>query len=69
MIKNLHAHAGSTGVTGLIPRLERSPGVGNDNLLQYSFLENYMDRAACWATVHGVSKSWTGLSTHTKMLN
>ena len=69
MIKNLHANAGSTRVTGLIPRLKRSPGVGNDNLLQYSFLENYMDREACWAIVPGVSKSWTGLSTHTKMLN
>ena len=56
MIKNLHAHAGSTGVTGLIPRLERSPGVGNDNLLQYSFLEDPKDRGALWATVYGITR-------------
>ena len=41
----------------LIPRLERSPGVGNGNLLQYFCLENPMDREAWWATVHGVSMS------------
>ena len=45
--------------TGLIPRLGRSPGEGNGYLLQYSFLENPMDRGAWWATVHGVAKSQT----------
>jgi len=42
--------------------LGRSPGEGNDNPLQYSCLENPMDRGAWWATVHGVAKSWTRLS-------
>ena len=40
----------------------RSPGKGNGYPLQYSRLENSMDRGAWWATVHGVEKSWTGLS-------
>ena len=44
---------------GLIPGLGRSPGGGNGNPLQYSCLENPVDRGACWATVHGVTKSWT----------
>ena len=42
-----------------IPGLERSPGVGNGKPLQYSCLENPMDRRAWWATVHGVARSWT----------
>ena len=46
------------------PWMGRSPGEGNGNPLQYSCLENSMDRAAWWATVHGVSKSQTRLSTH-----
>ena len=37
-------------------------GGGNGHLLQYSCLENFMDREAWWATVHGISKSWTQLS-------
>ena len=41
------------------------PGEGNGNQLQYSCLENSMDRGAWWATVHKVTKSWTQLSTHT----
>ena len=56
---------------GLIPGLGRSPEKGNGNLLQYSCLENPMDRGAWWATVHRVTKSWTCLkqwSTHVKML-
>ena len=47
------------GDVGLIPELGRSPGEGNGNLLQYSCLENPMDRGACRVTVHGVAKSWT----------
>ena len=39
-----------------------SPGEGNGYPLQYSYLENSMDRGAWWATVHGVAKSQTGLS-------
>ena len=47
-------------------KLGRSLGEGNGNPLQYSCLENIMDRGAWWATVHGVSKSWARLndSTH-----
>ena len=50
------------GDLGLIPGLERSPGEGNGNALQYSCLENAMDRGAWWATVYGVAKSRTRLS-------
>ena len=42
-----------------IPGLERSPGEGNGYLIQYSGLENSMDRRAWWAIVNGVTKSWT----------
>ena len=44
---------------GLIPGLGRSPGEGNGNPLQYSCLENTMERGAWWAIVHGVTKSQT----------
>ena len=47
---------------GLIPGSVRFPGEGNGNPLQYSCLENSVDREAWWATVHGVTKSWTRLS-------
>ena len=50
---------------GSIPGLGRSPGEGNGNSLQYSCLENSMDREAWWATVQGVAKSWTQLSDFT----
>ena len=46
----------------LIPGSGRSPGEGNGNPLQYSCLENSMDRGTWWATVHGAAKSWTWLS-------
>ena len=59
MVKNLPANAGDLGST---PESGRSPGEGNSNLLQYSCLENSMDRGAWWATVHGVAKSWTRLN-------
>ena len=52
----------SAGDLGSIPGLERSPGEGNGNPLQYSCLENPMDRGAWWAAVHGVTKSWARLS-------
>ena len=48
---------------GSIPGLGRSPGEGNGNPLQYSCLENSMDRVAGQATVHGFAKSWPQLST------
>ena len=44
------------GDSGLIPGLGRSSGEGNGYLLQYSCLENPMDRGAWWATVHGIAK-------------
>ena len=47
---------------GSVPELGRSPGVENGNTLQYSYLENFMDRRAWWATVHGVTKGQSGLS-------
>ena len=59
------ASASNAGELGLIPELGRSPGEGNDNPLQYSCLENPMDRGAWWATIHGVTKSRTRLSDFT----
>ena len=50
------------GDPGSIPGSRRSPGEGNDNPLQYSCLENLMDRGAWQATVHGVTKNQTQLS-------
>ena len=47
----------NSGDQGLIPGLGRSPGEGNDNPLQYSCLENFMDRGAWQAIAHGVAKS------------
>ena len=52
----------NAGVLGSIPGPGRSPRDGNGYPLQYSCLENSMDRGAWWATVHGVSKSQTRLS-------
>ena len=49
----------NVGDSGSIPGSERSPGEGNGYPLQYSCLENSMNRGAWQATVHGVSKSWT----------
>ena len=44
---------------GSVPGLEKSPGGEHSNPLQYPCLENPMDRGTWWATVHGVTKSWT----------
>ena len=63
----LPANAGDVGDVGSIPGSGRSPGEGNGNPLQYSCLENSMDRGAWWATVHGVTKSWTWLSTDSRI--
>ena len=52
----------SAGDPGSVPGSGRSPGEGNGNPLQYSILENSMDRGAWWTTVHGVTKSRTRLS-------
>ena len=59
VVENLPASAGDARDMGSISGLRRSPGVGNGNLLQYSCLENSMDRGAWQATVHGVPKSRT----------
>ena len=53
MVKNLPANAGDVGS---IPESGRSPGEGNGNPLQYSYLENPMDRGTWWATVHRITK-------------
>ena len=62
VVKNPPADAGDSRDAGSIPGSGRSPGVGNGNLLQYSCLENYMDRGSWSATVHRVTKSGTQIS-------
>ena len=60
------ASAYNAGDLGSIPGSGRSPGERNGNPLRYSCLENPMDGGAWWATVHGVTKSWTQLSDFTQ---
>ena len=64
VVKNQPANAGDARGMGSIPESGKSPAVGNGNPLQYSCLENSMDRGAWWATVHGLEQSWTRLSAH-----
>ena len=59
---NSKEHACTAGDEGLIPGWGRSLGEENGNPLQYSCLENSMDRGAWQSTVHGAAKSWTRLS-------
>ena len=59
VVKNLPATAGDIKDACLNPRLERSPGGGHGNPLQYSYLKNSMDRGARQATVHMVAESLT----------
>ena len=61
VVKKLSASTGDVRDVGLIPGSGRSPGERNGSPLQYSCLENPMDRRAWWATVHGVTKSQTRL--------
>ena len=61
VVKKPPANAGDVRQSGSLPGLGRSPGGGHGNPLQYSCLENSMDRGAWLATVHGVAKSWTRL--------
>ena len=61
VVKNPPASAGDVRDVGWIPGLERSLGEGNSNPLQYSCLENPMDRGAWWATIHGVTWTQTSL--------
>ena len=65
VLKNLPANAGDIRDVGLIPGSGRSPGVRNGNMLQYSCLENSMDRGAYQAMVHGVKESDATQHTHT----
>ena len=60
-MKNPPANEGDMRNAGSIPGSERSPGGGHGNPLQYSCLENPVDRRAWWATVHEVAKSQTRL--------
>ena len=59
LVKNPPANAGETRDKGSIPGSGRSPGEGNGNPLQYSCLENPMNRGTWWAAVHGVTESDT----------
>jgi len=59
VVKSPFANTGDIGDMGLIPGSGRSPGGGHGNLLQYSCLEDPMDRGAWWAIVHRLTKSWT----------
>ena len=63
VVKNPPANIRDARDLASIPGWGRSPGGGNGNPLQYSCLGNPMDRGAWWATVHGVGKNWTWLST------
>ena len=68
VVKNPSANAGDTRDAGLILGLGRSLVVKNGNSLQYSCLENSMDRGTWWTTVNRVAKSWTWLSTQTHII-
>ena len=59
VVKNPPANAGDIRDMGLISGSGRFPGGGHGNLLQYSCLQNSIDRGACWA--YGVAKNWTQL--------
>ena len=59
VLKNLPSNAGHLRDLGSVSGLGGSPGKGNGNPLQYSCLENPMERGAVWATAHGVTQSWT----------
>ena len=59
MVKNLPANGGDIRDVGSLPGLGRSAGEEHGNPLQFSCLENPMDRGAWWAAVHGVAKSRT----------
>ena len=72
VVKNSLANAGDIRDRGLTPESGRSPQGGHGNPLQYSCLENSLDRGAWRATVHRITKSWIQirwLSTHTEQLS
>ena len=62
LVAQMVESACNAGDPGLIPGSRRSPGEGKGNSLQYSSLENAMNREAWRATVHGIAKAWTQLS-------
>ena len=62
VVKNLHVHAGDVRDAGSVPRSGRSSGGGHGNPLQYSCLEDPMDRGAWQASVHKAAESQTQLS-------
>ena len=64
VVKNLPASAGDIRNMGSIPGLGRFLGGGHGNPLQYSCLENPMDRRAWWVTVHRITKSQTEVTEH-----
>ena len=67
VLKNLAANEGDAKDVCSTLGSGRSPGIGNGSPLQYSCLENSMDRGIWWATVHVITKSWTWLNDkHTK---
>ena len=59
VVKNLPVNAGDARDVGSIPGLARSPGEGHGNPLQYSYLEDFMNRGAWQAIIHGVALSRT----------
>ena len=63
VVKNLPASARDAKDAGSVSGLGRSPAVGKGNPFQYSCLENFMDKGALWATVHGVPQSQIRLHT------
>ena len=72
MVKNLPANAGDAKRCRFDPCVRKIPGGRNGNLLQYSCLENSMNRGAWWAAVHEVAKNWHDYATkyiHTTHLN
>ena len=71
VLKNLPANAGDSRYAGSIPGSGRYPGGGHGNSLQYSYLENRIDREVWWATDHGsqrVGHDWSDL-VHTQNIN
>ena len=66
MVKDWPANAGDLRNAGFIPGSGRSPGGEHGNPLQYSCLENPMERGAWWDTIHRVKKSQTQLNQHSK---
>ena len=63
VVRNSPANTGDIRDVNSIPGSGRSPGRGHGNPLQYSCLENPLDRGAWWAPIHGVTESYTTVAT------